>query len=594
MEVRHRFGSVKTKAKRVEIPAGDGQPQRLFVPVALIWSEEAVPPIVPSHQHTLARIRRSAEAGLGLLADAFAVPAFAHAIIQALREDREIAIAPAGREGVLRFRGEAGLAAVDLPADAPVKWFAGDQSNSSLSVGDGTNGGKVMLKLVRRLNPGVNPEAEMTRRLTQLEFANSPALLGEVIREESDGTCYTLALVHRHIANEGDAWSWTLDYLKRTLDNATRLTGASGASLEEYDAELAGYAAMASTIGRRLAELHSALAAPADDPAFSPERADSAQAQQHAAQAIATLHDALRVLAEHRRSGGGKLDGRTLAAAYADADADAEWLENHVEPLTQAIRERACLEQDSLYLRIHGDLHLGQVLVARSTDSCTHIDDACLVDFEGEPARPFAERRTKTTPLRDVAGLLRSFDYAAAVLSPPGPLGSALLTACATETLGIVNKPMVLEPAPQLHASPIFETSQKSGPLTGPACTTETFGIMKKPMVSEPAPQLRAPPEPAPPQLLRREALLSRFIQRARSAFMQGYHAVAHQAPHPWLKPGAEQSLLELALLERAAYEVCYEAAHRPDWLCIPAASLAELARGILASPSSEKEAHES
>ncbi|CAI5959441.1 unnamed protein product [Closterium sp. NIES-64] len=558
-------GEDKCFIAEVEIPAGDGQPQRLFVPVALIWSEEAVPPIVPSHQHTLARIRRSAEAGLGLLADAFAVPAFAHAIIQALREDREIAIAPAGREGVLRFRGEAGLAAVDLPADAPVKWFAGDQSNSSLSVGDGTNGGKVMLKLVRRLNPGVNPEAEMTRRLTQLEFANSPALLGEVIREESDGTCYTLALVHRHIANEGDAWSWTLDYLKRTLDNATRLTGASGASLEEYDAELAGYAAMASTIGRRLAELHSALAAPADDPAFSPERADSAQAQQHAAQAIATLHDALRVLAEHRRSGGGKLDGRTLAAAYADADADAEWLENHVEPLTQAIRERACLEQDSLYLRIHG-----------------------------EPARPFAERRTKTTPLRDVAGLLRSFDYAAAVLSPPGPLGSALLTACATETLGIVNKPMVLEPAPQLHASPIFETSQKSGPLTGPACTTETFGIMKKPMVSEPAPQLRAPPEPAPPQLLRREALLSRFIQRARSAFMQGYHAVAHQAPHPWLKPGAEQSLLELALLERAAYEVCYEAAHRPDWLCIPAASLAELARGILASPSSEKEAHES
>ncbi|CAI5502354.1 unnamed protein product [Closterium sp. Naga37s-1] len=270
---------------------------------------------------------------------------------------------------------------------------------------------------------------------------------------------------------------------------------------------------MASTIGRRLAELHSALAAPADDPAFSPERADSAQAQQHAAQAIATLHDALRVLAEHRRGGGGKLDGRTLAAAYADAD--AEWLENHVEPLTQAIRERAYLEQDSLYLRIHGDFHLGQVLVARGTDSCTDIDDACLVDFEGELARPFAERRTKTTPLRDVAGLLRSFDYAAAVLSSPGPLGSALLTTCATETLGIVNKPM-------------------------------------------------------------------------------GYHAVAHQAPHPWLKPGAEQRLLELSLLERAAYEVCYEAAHRPDWLWIPAAGLAELARGILASPSSEKETHES
>ncbi|CAI5527284.1 unnamed protein product [Closterium sp. Naga37s-1] len=470
----------------VEITACDGQPQRLFVPSALIWSEAAVPPIVLSQQYTLARIRRSAE--VGLLTDAFAVPAFAHAIIQALREDREIAIgAPGSRDGVLRFRGEAGLAALDLPADAPVEWFRGDQTNISLSLG-----GKVRLKLVRRLNPGVHPEAEMTRRLTQLEFANSPALLGEVIREGSDGTCYTLALVHRHIVNEGDAWSWTLGYLKRTLHKAT----LTGASVEEYDEELAGYAAMASTIGRRLAELHSALAAPAaDDPAFSPERADSAQALQHAAQAIATLHGALQVLAEHAACG--KLDGRTLACT--------EWLQNHAEALTQAIRERARLEQDSLYLRIHGDFHLGQVLVARTGTGT----DAYLIDFEGEPARPFAQRRAKATPLRDVAGMLRSFDYAAAaaaMLSLPG------------------------------------------FPLTGPACAApETVGIVNtgNPMVSESAAR----------QLVRREALLSRFVLSARSAFMQGYHAVAHQAPHPWLKLGAEQSLLELALLERAAYE---------------------------------------
>ncbi|CAI5460896.1 unnamed protein product [Closterium sp. Yama58-4] len=293
---------------------------------------------------------------------------------------------------------------------------------------------------------------------------------------------------------------------------------------------------MAHTIGRRLAELHSALADPAaDDPAFSPERADAAQAGQHAAQAIATLQGALQVLAAHRLSGSGKLGGwpETLA------DGHAEWLQDHADALTRAIRERACLEQDSLYLRIHGDFHLGQVLVARRAGAGTDIGtDAYLVDFEGEPARPFAQRRAKSTPLRDVAGLLRSFDYAAAaMLSFPGP-------------------------------------------LTGPACATETLGIVnKKPMASEPAPQVR------------REALLSRFLVRARSAFLQGYHAVADQAPHPWLKCGAEHSLLELALLERAAYEVCYEAAHRPDWLCIPAAGLAELARGMLASPSTEKEA---
>src|SRR5690606_36923180 len=119
----------------------------------------------------------------------------------------------------LVFRSEPGFGQVDWPDDLAIDWFHGEQSNSSVVVGDAA-----ILKLIRHVVPGVHPEAEMTRQLTRANFKNSPPLLAELVRVDADGTSHTLALLHARVPNQGDAWGWTQDYLKRTLENAL-LTG---------------------------------------------------------------------------------------------------------------------------------------------------------------------------------------------------------------------------------------------------------------------------------------------------------------------------------------------------------------------------------
>src|SRR5690606_14169259 len=127
----------------------------------------------------------------------------------------------------------------------PLRWHGGEQSNTSITVGD-----HAVLKIVRRIEPGISPEVEMSRRLTQAGYANTPALLGEVARRDADGTMRTLAVMHAYLVHEGDAWTWTNDYLKRALDDAL----PRNASVDEFDEMLAGYSTVAGTIGRRLAE----------------------------------------------------------------------------------------------------------------------------------------------------------------------------------------------------------------------------------------------------------------------------------------------------------------------------------------------------
>src|SRR5690606_28454556 len=187
----------------------------------------------------------------------------------------------------LCFLPEAGLRSLELPPDIPLHWHAGEQSNTSIALGN-----KAVLKIVRRLESGLSPEVEMSRRLTQAGYANTPALLGEVARRDADGSTRTLALLHAYLIHEGDAWVWTIDYLKRALDDAL----LRDASVEEFNEGLAGYATVACTVGRRLAELHSVLARPCDDPAFAPEVAQSEDAQARAEQIVAMLDRALHTL----------------------------------------------------------------------------------------------------------------------------------------------------------------------------------------------------------------------------------------------------------------------------------------------------------
>jgi maltose alpha-D-glucosyltransferase/alpha-amylase len=463
--------------------------ERFLLPAALIWSE-TLPPM--AQQYALARVRRAAE--MGMLTDAFTLPTFLHALVRGLRANQELAAPTAMPPVKLRFIGEDALAGIDLPEDGEVKWFTGEQSNSSVILND-----SVVLKLLRHVVAGVHPEAEMTRRLTQAGYANSAALLGEIVRLNNDGTPHTLALMHKLIGNQGDAWAWTLEYLKRTLEGAA-LTAESA---EDYDEDLRGYHNFAATIGKRLGELHATLALPCDDPAFTPQRATRADAEQRAADVVTMLDRGLQALEDNKHR-------------FDTANTErAAWLRQQRDALVRVVEDLAANEMDSLHIRIHGDFHLGQVLVAHS--------DAYIIDFEGEPARTLAERRAKSSALRDVAGLLRSFDYAAATVA--NGFGDA-------ET-----SPGEVQPAEQV---------------------------------------LRH----------RRLDLIARFRTTSQEAFLAAYREVARSTEYPWVAGDQDVPLIDLALIEKAAYEICYEAAHRPDWVGIPLTGLANLGARLLSDGS--------
>jgi trehalose synthase-fused probable maltokinase len=236
--------------------------------------------------------------------------------------------------------------------------FRGEQSNTSMVFGD-----RVMVKLFRNLRPGVNPEVEIGNFLTaHTDFRAFPRLLGELDLElAGEGT--TIAAVQEFIPSVGDAWGW----ITERIDDPT---------IHESTVIAAG------VLGQRTGELHVAFST-GEAPAFVPEQADRA----HAESVLQASQRELRQTVDDLRRAG--IEG-------------AEDLGSALETALAAL-----LELDrTVITRIHGDYHLGQVL--RTED-----DDFAILDFEGEPARSLEERRAKASPLRDVAGMLRSFDYAA-------------------------------------------------------------------------------------------------------------------------------------------------------------------------------------
>lgn len=432
----------------------DGGTARWSLPLAVAWEERPVGPL-PT-QLALARVRRGAR--VGLLTDAFALPEFAQVVLNGLMT-RSAA-------GEIHFEPTSRIS--EPPADAELNWLSVEQSNSSMIIGDFG-----MLKLFRRVSSGPHPEGEMGRYLTEHGFANISPLLGEMVRVDPDGERHTLAVLQGFIRNQGDAWTWTLDLLMRGLSDIT----AEGQATETEQHE--DYDTIAMLLGRRLGEMHVILARDTDDAAFAPEVADADIAAQFAEQAESQLVAAFGALQAQteldeaaRQDFTAVMEGREKAAAIVGVLARSA----HGATLT----------------RIHGDLHLGQVLVANG--------DVYIIDFEGEPAKPVAQRRAKNHRLRDVAGMIRSFDYAAAVVK---------------------RKSL----ASQAHVAD-----------------------------------------------LSRDAFLDSFVERATQCFLGGYHEA-----FPVRDEIREQNLLRLFLIEKAAYEVAYEAANRPTWIDVPLHGLAQL-----------------
>ncbi|MGH8567232.1 MAG: hypothetical protein ACREXU_04250 [Gammaproteobacteria bacterium] len=237
---------------------------------------------------------------------------------------------------------------------------------------------------------------EMGRFLTEaMSFPHIAPVAGALEYRHAEGQPRCLALVQGYVENEGDAWSYTLAYLERLLGGCTSERRESrGPDKKIGEGSHPVYLTLIRTLGRRTAGLHQTLARATGDPAFDPEPVrpeDVAAWLSRIGQDIGMTLDRLE---------------RQTPVLPTTLQAAAERLAGLREMLQGRLTALDFVGLEALKTRYHGNLHLGQVLLAGG--------DVVFVDFEGDPARPLAERRSKHSPLRDVAGMLRSFDYAAA------------------------------------------------------------------------------------------------------------------------------------------------------------------------------------
>jgi maltose alpha-D-glucosyltransferase/alpha-amylase len=446
----------------VEVAAGETT-ERYALPMAIAWEDEPTSPF--EMPLAFARARRGRR--VGLLTDGFASARVARALLESLQEAVRVPFS----DGEIRFKPVAG-AAIEISPEAEIEWPRAEQTNSTLIVGR-----MAVVKLLRRVTPGIHPEAEMSRVLTERGFTGTAPLLGEISREGPQGATSALAIVQAFMANQGDGASWTVDQLARIVDElSVTPDGEETVNFESYEA-------FARILGKRVGEMHAILAQPTDDPDFKPTLVDAEAASEWAAQAHDQIDDAFAAL-----------------AALAEDERYSDRVKALIDIRPQLRNELEALLAQSvgtLRTRIHGDLHLGQVLVSAG--------DVIIIDFEGEPTKTLAERRAKLSPLRDVAGILRSFDYAAGMAArdsrfAAGGLGEA-----------------------------------------------------------------------------RAATLLAEFHRTAERSFLAGCEE-GRGSP----LTEREHHLITAFMLEKAAYEIAYEAANRPDWIDLPLTGFEQLVARII------------
>ncbi|HEY6515304.1 MAG TPA: maltose alpha-D-glucosyltransferase [Steroidobacteraceae bacterium] len=354
-----------------------GTSERYFVPLAIAFEDTEEARWRRLQPAALARVRQ--QATVGVLADACADEGFGRAIIDAIGASAELPT----QNGRVRFTPTALFAELrgDPTAELSVSPTGAQSSNTTLRAGDG-----LFLKVYRKLQPGLNPELEIGRYLTEVaRFPNIVPVAGAAEYTDQESLCYTMALLQAFVTNQGDGWSYTLDYLTRFLEDRR-----SGVPMLDDAHGL--YLSLVKTLAIRTAELHRALAGATDDPAFAPEPITAADVAAWGAATRAAAEATLTLLSARLPE---------LPAAVA---ADAQALLARRDTLMERIAGSTAISPQGLKTRRHGDYHLGQVLLKRN--------DFIIVDFEGEPGRTLEERRRKHSPLTDVAGMLRSFAYA--------------------------------------------------------------------------------------------------------------------------------------------------------------------------------------
>jgi maltose alpha-D-glucosyltransferase / alpha-amylase len=348
---------------------------RYFIPLTLVVGEGVQATVGRLQAAAVARVRQ--HANIGILADAFADDRFCRMLVDDIGRGGEQPLA----HGRLRFTTTRAYAelrgdpASELPTPAPLA----ASSNTALQLGD-----RLFLKGFRRIQTGVNPELEVGRFLTEVaHFPHIVPLAGAVEYVAGDDTVATLVLLQGFVRNQGDMWSYTANYLRRFIEDRRTSTPPPP------DVH-SGYLSLLRTLGTRTGELHRAFATPTTDPAFSAEPITESDVRHWRERVRAAAATALELVSGDRD------------LPEANRRRAMELLRTRL-PFGRRAAAAGKLGR-GIKIRHHGDYHLGQVLLQRN--------DFIIVDFEGEPARALAERRAKSSPLRDVAGMLRSFAYA--------------------------------------------------------------------------------------------------------------------------------------------------------------------------------------
>ncbi|HEY7557703.1 MAG TPA: maltose alpha-D-glucosyltransferase [Candidatus Binatia bacterium] len=337
----------------------------------------------------------------GLLYDAIYDPSFSKALLAAIARGRRFkgANAELSAEPSKSFRKLYGGADVTLEPSL----LRREQSNTSVVYGD-----RLILKLFRRVAEGIHPDLEIGRFLTErAAFAHTPPLAGSLQLRKGRGEATTVGILQGLIANEGDAWRYTLDGLGHYFEDIVArhpdaalatlprepLVNLAEREIPEFAQELIGsYLPSAHRLGQRTGELHVALAMDNKNPAFVPEPFTPLYRR--------SLYQSLRTLADQSLT----LLEKRLKSLPAERRPGAEKVLKLKEAIFERFRRIVDAKITAMRVRCHGDYHLGQVLFTGR--------DFVIIDFEGEPSRPITERRLKRSPLRDVAGMLRSFSYA--------------------------------------------------------------------------------------------------------------------------------------------------------------------------------------
>ena len=392
----------------IEVEYDDGPRDQYFLPLTVCASADAKGVEERAPHAILATVTGARK---GVLFDAWLDDRFALVLLDVLGHQEHAKT----RRGAISGSQTAVFAALRGPDDGlRVSRPEREQSNTSIIYGD-----RLIMKLFRRIEPGINPDFEIGRQLTEkVRFPRVPAVAG-ALEYERGSQPTTLAMVQQLVESQADGWTHATDEIGRYYDRIGSVT-APVVSAPRRFTELAtteipkrvqeamgAYIELALKLGRRTGEMHLALAADTTDPAFAPEPFSKDDLKALSSEAVALAQRAFQSLDARLQQQAEEQAGDTdQSGSRQGVDVEqAHRLVTARDALLDRIRSAPRFEFVCSKIRVHGDYHLGQVLWSEA--------DFYLLDFEGEPARSLPYRRQKQSPLKDVAGMLRSFNYAA-------------------------------------------------------------------------------------------------------------------------------------------------------------------------------------